>query len=219
MTFKLSLKPEQDGYSAAHATPFIVVKLAGGRSRVRADVVNPTSLVSVSFKMDKGDYDQFMDDFRNQIAEGSIPFLMDLALDFPLATQYKVQMMPDTLKTNQVSGLSYVVSMQVEAEQVDYFRGNHFFVGPNEIRTAVPISYATFLQVSGSLQLSGAQLNDGVHPPINLDGIYVISSFPAGNRIALGSPQLVNADWLKLASYPSSTTATFGPVSVIAVPT
>lgn len=219
MTFKLSVKPEQEGYSATHATPFVAVKLAGGRSRVRADVLNQPSMVNCTFKLTKEDYDQFMDDFRNQTAEGSLPFLMDLALDFPLATQYRVQMMPDTFKTNQVSGLSYIVSMLVEAEQVTYFRGTHFFTGPNEIRTTAGIVYSSFLLVGGAVQLSGAQFNDGVHPPINLDGIYTISSFPTATRIALSSPSSINADWLKLASYPSSTTGTFGPVSTIAVPT
>lgn len=219
MSFKLSQRPEQEGYSANHTSPFVYVKLNGGKARVRADVLNEVSIVSCSFKLDQGDYNQFMDDYRNQMGEGSLPFLMDLVLDFPLTTQYRVQMIPDTFKTNQVSGISYVVSFQVEAEQVEYFRGQHFFVGPNEIRTAVPISYATFLQVAGAVQITGAQLNDGVHPPINLDGIYTISSFPAGNRIALSSPSSINADWTKLASYPSSTTTTFGPIGVIAVPT
>lgn len=219
MTFRLPFVPEQDGYAAEHSTDFVAIKLAGGQSRVRADVLNGTSVVNISFLLDRVDYQEFMNFFITQIERGALPFLVDLLVDFGYPSTYKAQMLPGTFKLNQVRGFSFRISMQVEVEQVEFFTGNFFFTSPNLIKTATPISFASFLQTSGSVQLLGAQLNDGVHPPINLDGTYVITSFPAGNQIALSTPSGVNADWLKLASYPSSTTGTFGPVTVLAPPT
>lgn len=219
MTAKLPFLPEQGGYEVTHAVQTIAVQLDGGSDRIRADVVGATALVNCNFILDRIDYQNFMEFWINQTFRGSVKFLMDLIIDFQFPTQYLVTCIPGSFKTSGVMGQSATVAMQVKAEQAAFFTGTYFFVGPNEIRTPSPVTFSTFLQVSGAVQLVGAQINDGVHPPVNLDGIYTISSFPAGGRIALSSPSSVNADWSLLASYPSSTTPTVFPASTVGVPT
>ena len=218
MTVKLPFIPEQSGYSVDHANQMVSVKLAGGRSRQRADVVGATHTVGATYLLDYDDYLTFEDFMINQTERGALPFLADLVVDFPSATQYLCQLVPESMKTTQVEGQSYRVSMDLEVDQVQFFTNStYFFVSANEIRNG-SINFTTYLQVSGKVQLVGAQLNNGVNPPIDLDGIYTISSFPTNNRIALINPHLINPDWLLLASYPGGQTVQFGPISTIGVP-
>lgn len=218
MTAKLPFIPEQDSYSVDHAVQVVSVKLDGGASRTRADFAGATANVSCGFFLDRVLYQNFMEFWINQTFRGSQKFLVDLVIDFAYPTQYIVTAVPGTFKTSKVGGQTFQVQMVLEAEQVQFFTGSYFFVGPNEIRTPSPVTFSSFLQVGGPVQLCGAGINDGVHPPVNLDGIYVISSFPSGNRIALTSPSAINPDWSLLSSYPSSTTPTISPVSAIGVP-
>lgn len=219
MTAKLPFLPEQDSYSVDHAIQVVSVDLDGGSPRTRADFAGATAGVNCSFLLDRVDYQNFMEFWINQTFRGSQKFLMDLLIDFAYPTQYLVTAVPGTFKTSQVGGQTFQVQMTVKAQQVAFFTGSYFFVGPNEIRTPSPVTFASFLQIGGAVQLRGAAVNDGVHPPVNLDGIYTISSFPSGNRIALSSPSAVNPDWSLLVSYPSSTTPTISPISAIGVPT
>jgi hypothetical protein len=218
MTIKLPFRPEQSGYSVAHSNPVVSVKLAGGRSRQRADVVGASHVVSTTYFLNYQDYLTFEDFMINQTLRGALPFLADLVIDFPNATQYLCQLVPDSWQTSQVEGFSYRVSMDLEVDPVKFVtNSSYFFVGPTEMRNN-SVTFTQFLQVSGLVQIVGAQLNNGVNPPINLDGIYTINNFPTANRVNLISPSVTNSDWLKLASYPSSTTVAFGPISAIAVP-
>jgi len=218
MTVKLPFRPEQAGYGVAHPSGVKTVKLAGGRSRQRADVVNATGVVSASWLLSYTDYLTFQDFMINQTERGALPFLADLVMDFPNATQYLCQLVPDSMHTDEVLGLGYRVSMELEVDQVKFVTNStYFFVTTSEMRNN-SVNFTLFLQVSGLVQIVGAQLNNGVNPPINLDGIYTINNFPTNNRVALISPSSINPDWLKLASYPSGTTVAFGPISAIAVP-
>lgn len=216
---KLTFRPEQDGYNIEHAVQVISVKLSGGQSRQRADVDKATGTVTAVWMLDLFDYGDFLQFWIEQTARGALPFLADLLLDFNLPVQYKCLAIPGSYKTSQVNGLTYRVSMQLEVSQAPaYFTGSYFFKTTNEIHTPSPVSFSGLGYVIGAaVQLIGAQVNDGVHPIVNLDGIYVISSFPTGSTIALTSPSSINPDWSKLVSYPSGTTGTITHCSTIAV--
>jgi hypothetical protein len=220
VSFFLTINPEQAGYSAQHPTQVIAVKLAGGLARMRADVDGATGTVNCTWLLDQTDYMQFMQFFNVSLGRGVLPFLVNLILDFAFPVRYLVQIVPGTLKTREVEGFSYRVSAELEVRQLRYFQSFFLFISTNEIQfsgTPTPLTFLQLFAPGDLLQITGAQLNDGIHPVLNLDGVYTVGSVPAANRILLSSPAAVNSDWNKLTSYPSST-ASISNVAIINSP-
>ncbi len=222
MTAKFPFIPEQAGYSVDHANEVVSVRLKGGASRTRADITGATHNVSATWLLDRVDYQVFLKFMNVTTLRGSVPFLADLIIDFWAPTQYKCLMVPGSMKTTRVEGFSYRVSMDLEVEQVTgFFVAAEKFDDPNEVfftGTPAPLTFLQLFAVTDSCQIVGAQLNDGVHPVINLDGIYVISAVTA-NRLTFTSPSAINPDWSLLASYPSGITGLIDNVALINVPT
>ena len=221
MTDKLPFTPEAESYGVDHPHQTVAVMLAGGKPRVRADVDSHVSIVSANWKLDYADYMTFMHFMEVTVAHGSLPFLVDLATNFFAPVQHKCTMVPRTFKTHNVRGISYQIQMQLAVEQNRSFFAPHKFDDPNEVffgGVPAPLNFSELFQIGDKCQIVGAGLNNGVNPPINLDGIYTISNIPTTSRLTFSNPQLINPDWLKLASYPAGITDLIPNMVLINVP-
>ncbi len=111
---KLLLTPERNSYSYDVPTNVISVQLAGGGPRMRVDQLGMTTRINLSFNLQTSEYDYLRAFYRLTIAEGGLPFYMDLILDTHDVKQYKCAFVPGTLKLASQSGLAYFVNATVE---------------------------------------------------------------------------------------------------------
>lgn len=113
---KLHLLAQSSGYGVAFGDNNVATKLNGGKSRVRRKAINTTHDVSVSFLLDKRQYEYLMAFYRTVTQRGALPFMMDIITDNGIIQTHKVLIKQNTFKLNQVQGEAFFVGMTVEAE-------------------------------------------------------------------------------------------------------
>ncbi len=113
---KLNLVPAQDGYSAEDAEDAVLrAKVSAGPSRTRLDMLGGPSMVNVTLQLDRGEYQYWRSFFRGVIAEGAVPFRMDLLLDYPDLVEHEVKLAAPPRLSGQ-RGLLYVVQLRLEVK-------------------------------------------------------------------------------------------------------
>ena len=200
MTDKLQFLPEQAGYAGTHPDQVVGVQLDGGQSRLRADVLGAVSTVNANWILNRAQYSAFHRFWVQNTLQGSLPFLVDLLLDAPRPSQYKVQCVPGTYRVTRVAGLSHRVSMRLEVMQPEGFSiSNHQFSTISVFRTELTLSPSYT-----ELFLPGDQV--GVYAftetPVvaTLDGVYTIATNEGTDAFTLSSPELVNPAWALLTT-------------------
>lgn len=219
MTDKLPFLPEQSGYTVNHGDQLVQVKLDGGAPRTRADFDNATSQVQAGWLLDLDDYQIFMHFMKRTVENGSLPFLVELILDFSARVTYRATMVAGSLKTNQVRGLSRRISMNLEVEQPDAYFGSMVFsggggagsIGKNILGD--PPDFTAFLSPGDDIQIVGAKITTPV--AVSLDGIFEVATIPTDDALTLVDPDPINPNWALV-----TTTSNVVPApAVIKVPT
>lgn len=217
MTTLLPFIPEHNGYNVRHPAQVVSSVLDGGRPRVRSDVLGANGSVSATWMLEGVEYDQFMRIWEESLAFGALPALVDLVTSTFLTARHRVTFVPDSLRTTQVEGLTYRVSAELSVEQLKRVISSATFGSPNIVTLEANID--DLLDDTDRVQIVGARYNDGIRPPVNLDGIYAIDSLPELFQIELTDPEDDNEDWLLLADYPGDVTGFVQNVSIIRSPT
>lgn len=113
---KLLIVPARDGYSADDADDAVLrAKVSAGPARTRLDMLGAVSDVAATLHLDPGEYQYWRAFFRGPIAEGSLPFLMDLLLDLPELTEHEVKLASAPRLSGQ-RGLLHVVQLRLEVK-------------------------------------------------------------------------------------------------------
>lgn len=200
-TTELDLRPEQAGYSCNVQNSCIEVPALGGPLKKRQDVAWAPHIVTATWFLDSTEYSAFMGFFRTELDGGADQFLIDLVTDIGIPTRHKCRTISGLPKLTKQSGEAYWVSCTLEAEQNPTYTGLIKYQEPGNILFTVTNPKLTEGFEAGDL----VQIIDskGVHPsgstPLNLDGIYTITSTTGSNQITLTSPTVVNAGWTTLA--------------------
>lgn len=113
---KLLVEPESSSYSLSFGEEVLRVELDGGRGRYRADILNASKRIRVTFILDPTGYDYFMAFYRRQARAGAEPFEMDLIVDSSTIAECTVHIIPKSLQLTEQSGLAYTVSCELEVE-------------------------------------------------------------------------------------------------------
>ena len=118
---KFKYVPLQAGYSGEVDSGVISQQLDGGAPRFRRVSSNNVSSVSCSFKFDELGYQYMMAFYRIWCRAPSKPFHIEMFLDDPVVSDYKVWFVPNSVKLTSKNGLIYNVSVQliVEASAVN----------------------------------------------------------------------------------------------------
>lgn len=114
MTRKLVIPPDSSSYAAQRGAEVLAVQLDGGASRIRADILGASYLVSVQWIVDPAGYDYLNAFFRTATTRGSASFTIDLVLDNSTLSEYSAIFTPSTFKLASQVGLSYTVTAQLE---------------------------------------------------------------------------------------------------------
>jgi len=111
---KLTYAPERAGYAIQHAPETVGVKLEGGLSRVRKDIIDGAELVNVQWRLNGTDYNAFWLFIKQNLNNGADRFSIDLFLKTNTLLEYTAQFVPGTLRLQQQRGDSYTLVAQLE---------------------------------------------------------------------------------------------------------
>tara|TARA_Y100001973_G_C5206110_1_gene341641 strand:+ start:471 stop:947 length:477 start_codon:yes stop_codon:yes gene_type:complete len=111
---KMTIPPDQSGYSVTDGNEVVATKLDGGASRYRRDILGATSTVTVQWSVGPDVYRYLRAFYKTATANGSSPFLIDLLLDEPSLTEHKAYFVPGSMRLQSQKGLQYVVAAQLE---------------------------------------------------------------------------------------------------------
>lgn len=110
----LLLKPSRESYAADAGNNVVSIELSGGPSRMRLDMVGAPYRVNVQWVCDGFRYDYLQAFYRSSIAYGSLPFSLDLRLDYTETLTYTARVVPGTWKLGSLNGELSLVSAQLE---------------------------------------------------------------------------------------------------------
>lgn len=213
MTDTLVYQPLRNGYTLEPSYPVIEVKLDGGNSRKRQDVLYTPHTATVTWILRATEYTIFQGFFRTTLKNATRPFLLDLISDIGVPTTHKCRTLGGMPKLTGQSGDAFYVSCTLEVEVNPTFTGLIRYVEPGQIvfETDFPFLVGPFLE-GDSVRI---MYTEGTHPtgstPLNLDGVYVISSTTSDDTLTLTSPASVNSDWTTL--FGLAATAEYGDLT------
>lgn len=99
-------------------TEVLAAELDGGKPRLRLDILNASSRVSVSWKFNKADYNYFWAFFRTTLVRGSLPFELDLVMEGSGMQERTVQFVPGTVQLGQKDGDVHVINADLYVDPI-----------------------------------------------------------------------------------------------------
>ena len=109
MAVKIPFIPLQEGYSSVLNESVTGFRTAGGPARLRKSLLGSVTVVNVEWALDQNEYARLVWMIENQLADGTVPFLIDLVLDDSSLSTYTAQIEQSTFVLNEVEGLRYSV--------------------------------------------------------------------------------------------------------------
>lgn len=220
----LQFQPVRDSYTLTPGYNVTEVRLDGGKSRRRQDILGGVHIVTPTWILNSTEYTQFMGFFRQQLEEGSIAFRAPLLGEQAIVTFHVCTLMGGMPKLVQQSGEAYFMSATLEVTPNPYksfsvqfqtIAGPLYqvidhggFISTGNMSEFVP---GRFVQVTGTRQKTPSGT------VINLDGVFLIGSTVSSSTIGLTTPQLTQPDWTVLGGL-SPTSSTTGLGSCILLP-
>lgn len=111
---KLTIVPVSDGFTVGDPNEVVSVELDGGLPRQRRDIVGGARPVSLRWQLSSPEYDSLMDFYEATLANGALPFLIDLPLRRSAFEECVATFAPNTLRLDQQSGDTWWVSAQLK---------------------------------------------------------------------------------------------------------
>jgi len=116
---KLTIPPDQASYSTKDGNETLSVKLDGGQSRYRRDILEASSAVTVVWSATPGQFQYLRAFYKTVALRGALPFLIDLYLDLPTLTEHEVHFVPGSFGLTGQRGLQFTVSAQLEVKPLE----------------------------------------------------------------------------------------------------
>ena len=116
---KISIPPDQSGYTVSNGSGIKSTKLDGGLGRYRLDILNNSSSVTCAWTVNRAEYNYLMAFFRVNEKKGGAAFLIDLILDNYYPEERTARLIPGSWGLTQQSGTGYVVGCQLEVEAIE----------------------------------------------------------------------------------------------------
>lgn len=114
---KLLLVPSRN-YSAQDGRENIVTQLDGGAPRVRKDQANAWDVLDIEFDINAGQFDYLRAFYRQNTANGSSLFSLDLIKDNSFLEEYNALFDESGLRIVSQNGNQYVVTTRIFADKV-----------------------------------------------------------------------------------------------------
>lgn len=98
---KLQIAPTLAGYAYEDGQENVEIKLDGGASRKRTDILNAASMVSIEWDVRMLQFEYLRAFFNTTLVRGAESFLIDLPIDSPYGTEVEAQF---------IGGLKHIVT-------------------------------------------------------------------------------------------------------------
>jgi hypothetical protein len=115
---KLTIPPDKASYAVQDGQEALSVKLDGGASRFRLDILGATSTVNVQWSVGPNAYLYLRAFYKSISKSASLPFLIDLILDQPGLTEHEAHFVVGSMRLASHRGLEYTVSAQLEVKPI-----------------------------------------------------------------------------------------------------
>jgi len=115
---KFQIPPDSAGYSVTDGKEVIAIQLDGGAARYRRDILNANSKVTCQWSFDRDEYQYMRSFYKTATSNGSLPFLIDLALDEPTLTEHQAYFVPGSVMLREQRGHLYVVSAELDVKPI-----------------------------------------------------------------------------------------------------
>lgn len=112
---KLNIEVAEDGFRASDGDAVMRSNVGQGPSRSRRDFVGASGQGSITLQCDESEYDYWRAFYNTTIAEGALPFLLDLVFDDSTLRTYEVKMTGPP--SEGVKGLLQTVAFSVEIKK------------------------------------------------------------------------------------------------------
>lgn len=116
MADKLQIPPDQAAYVAVSGNEVLSVKLDGGASRYRSDIIGAWSSVTAQWTLNRMQYNYLSAFFRTKTKRGAIPFLCDLYLESSEIQEFTCYFVPSTFQLISQAGLTFTVGASLEVK-------------------------------------------------------------------------------------------------------
>jgi hypothetical protein len=194
--------PEQDGYRLQRGRETISIRLDGGRSRKRRDIVGACHIAQCTWLCDHDEYTALTGFFRERLQSRSAEFLLPLLIDTAVTVNHRCTILDEPEELASTRGRMHTVRATLEVIP-NPMRGFSIIcqnVADGRVVDASTSDYAGDMSefpVGRDVLLTGCRgLSNGV--ALDLDGEYTIGSKPNAFSITLTNPAAVNADWTTL---------------------
>jgi hypothetical protein len=114
---RLELPPAQAGYAVDPQSDTIGARMGAGPARFRRDQIGGVSLVSAQWRCSRLQFEVFEAFFRTT-APASMPFLVDLIIDYADPAEYEARLIPGSKRVSGVPGNARIVEAQLEVRPV-----------------------------------------------------------------------------------------------------
>jgi len=115
---KLTLIPDESGYTVEFSDDIIGGIQKGGSARIRRDSKNSPHSTEIQWTLDNAGYLVFINVSRNVIFNGSLPFELDLIIDDNNLTEHTVRQIPGSVVSMVPRGNTRIVAMQILVEPI-----------------------------------------------------------------------------------------------------
>lgn len=116
---KLTIPPDSANYVITDGTEANRQQLDGGSGAYRRDILNATAQVAVGWTVDENKYNYLRAFYRSVTEKGSLPFSIDLVLDYARLVTYTAHFIPGSFGTPRIQGATYVIGAMLEVEPDD----------------------------------------------------------------------------------------------------
>ncbi|MDO8683968.1 MAG: hypothetical protein Q7N50_10860 [Armatimonadota bacterium] len=115
---KCAAVPASDQYGGIDGEEVVSVKLDGGPSWYRRDILNANATIDVTWVCDHDRWQYLRAFYNTTTLRGSLPFLIDLFLDQPTLTEHTAYFEPGSFKLSYKRGRHYIVTAKIEVVPV-----------------------------------------------------------------------------------------------------
>lgn len=119
MAIKFNFTPDQAGYSFRDRQETVSIALDGGLAKYRRDILGAATMVQVQWTLSESEYDYFRAFYKSITLSGSVPFLIDLAIDDAVIEEYTAYFVPESIRVISAGGLYMQVTAELEVESKD----------------------------------------------------------------------------------------------------
>lgn len=194
--------PEQDGYRLRRGKETVTIRLDGGQSRVRRDVLGASHEVTCTFNLDQDEYTTFEGFFRERVQARSRLFRIPLLIDVPVAVNYLARVLDDPEELSATRGYAHTAQVRLEVipNPIKSFGILMQSISDERVVDGGTADYSPEMSefpVGRQVLLTGCR---GISnsTAVDLDGTYTIGSKPNAFTIVLTNADVINTDWTVL---------------------